>query len=167
MAVGSLHRAQSDHQAAADQARQQPAVWVLAGLYSFSQSAQATARAIQHGSESFPAYTPVGQFEAHAVPSGTDYALWVRYVPKALPADVTAGPAALIRAAASGRQSMHAQQAAALLSEHGYECAAELVLTELSERRGDMSAQQAAEHLVALHLPAASVRMNPTPKDYA
>lgn len=166
MEVGSLHRAQADHPAAADQARQQPAVWVLAGLYSSSQSAQATARAIQHGSRAFPDYTPFAQFEAYAVPSGTGCALWVRYMPKVWPADVTAGPAALIRAAASGRQYMHAMQAAALLSEHGYECAAELVLAELG-KRGDMSAQQAAEHLVELHLPAASVRMHPTPKDYA
>ncbi|MEW2068467.1 hypothetical protein [Streptomyces sp. NPDC007346] len=167
MAIGSPYRAQSDHPAAADAAREQPGMWVLAGLYPSGDSARSTAREIERGTPTFPAYVPVGQFEAQAVPSEEDYALWVRYVPRARPADATAGPATLIRKAAEARRSMHAKQAARLLAEHGYERAAELVLTELRVRRGHMSARQAADYLVELNQPAASIRTNPTPKDYA
>ncbi|MFG2404186.1 hypothetical protein ACGFR8_07580 [Streptomyces brevispora] len=87
-------------------------------------------------------------------------------VPLVQPVDATAGPVTLIRAAAKVSRRMHAKQSALLLREHGYEHAAELVLTELHQRRGRMSARQAADFLTDLNQPAASVRTS-IPKDYA
>ncbi|MFH8577203.1 hypothetical protein [Streptomyces zaomyceticus] len=83
--IRSIHRGVGDHRAAAEAARAQRGTWTLAGLYSSSASAKSTARQIQAGDPSFPAYEPAGAFEAYAAPAGEDDAVWVRYVAGAEP----------------------------------------------------------------------------------
>ncbi|MET9321906.1 hypothetical protein ABZX75_17190 [Streptomyces sp. NPDC003038] len=65
------------------------------------------------------------------------------------------GPVALILAAASERRGMHAKQAAQLLDQHGYTDAAAVVMAELKNRRGHMSAKGAASLLHTLARDAA------------
>jgi hypothetical protein len=68
-----------DHRHAADQARQMPGQWVLAGTYPSRVSAVSAAFQVRTG-ERIPAYRPAGAFEARTEPTqdGTD--LYVRYV---------------------------------------------------------------------------------------
>ena len=73
-----------------------------------------------------------------------------------LPAQAT-GPVELILKAASETKGMHGQQAAHLLTQHGYAEEAAAVQAELSARGGHMSARQAAEFLHIVSAPAPAV----------
>lgn len=68
-----------DHRHAADQARQMPGQWVLAGTYPSRVSAMSAALQVRTG-ERILAYRPAGTFEARTEPTqdGTD--LFVRRV---------------------------------------------------------------------------------------
>ncbi|MFJ3100300.1 hypothetical protein [Streptomyces sp. NPDC086835] len=77
------------------------------------------------------------------------------------------GPVAVVLAAARERRAMHAKQAAQVLEDHGYGNAAVLVRTELTKRRGHMSARQAATFLTAVASPAVSVRTITNTRDHA
>jgi hypothetical protein len=72
-------RGRVDHQHAADQARQMPGQWVLAGTYGSSASAQSAALQVRNG-EKAPAYRPAGAFEARTKITQDGADLWVRYV---------------------------------------------------------------------------------------
>ncbi|MEU0276063.1 hypothetical protein [Streptomyces sp. NPDC006307] len=80
MTHGSTHRAVSDHAAVAAAARAERGTWMLAALYPSSATARGVAKHIRNGSEKYPAYLPVGSYEAYAARAGDDEALWVRYV---------------------------------------------------------------------------------------
>jgi len=72
-------RPMADHQHAANQARQMPGQWVLAGTYGSSASAQSAALQVRTG-EKAPAYRPAGAFEARTEVTQDGADLWVRYV---------------------------------------------------------------------------------------
>lgn len=71
-------RARVDHQHAADQARQMPGQWVLAGTYGSRASAQAAGNQVRTGDRA-PAYPPAGSFEARTRVTQDGADLWVRY----------------------------------------------------------------------------------------
>lgn len=71
-------------------------------------------------------------------------------------------PVALILAAARQRRSMHAAQAAQLLDEHGHPDAAAILRSEITSRRGHLSAKQAATLLRDLAVPAPSPSLTDT-----
>ncbi|QIJ62592.1 hypothetical protein [Streptomyces sp. JB150] len=77
----SRHRSRqrADHQHAAEQARQMPGQWVLAGTYGSSASAVSAALQVRTGNR-VPAYRPAGSFEAHTELTQDGADLWVRYV---------------------------------------------------------------------------------------
>jgi len=69
----------ADHQHAAEQARQMPGQWVLAGTYRSSLSAKSVTRAIRAG-DRMPHYRPVGAFEARTELAEDGADVYVRYV---------------------------------------------------------------------------------------
>ncbi|MHC3474640.1 hypothetical protein ACYF6T_38925 [Streptomyces sp. 7R007] len=69
----------ADHQHAADQARQMPGRWVLAGTYGSTQSATGMAHQVRTG-KSVPAYRPAGAFEPHVDLTDDGADLYVRYL---------------------------------------------------------------------------------------
>lgn len=71
-------RVRVDHQHAADQARQMPGEWVLAGTYGSRASAQAASNQVRTGDRT-PAYLPAGAFEARTEVTQDGADLWVRY----------------------------------------------------------------------------------------
>ncbi|SHI65729.1 hypothetical protein [Streptomyces sp. 3214.6] len=84
-------RPRVDHQHAADQARQMPGQWVLAGTYGSSASAQSAALQVRTG-EKAPAYRPAGAFEGRTLVTQDGADLWVRYTrsDSRLPSDFAA-----------------------------------------------------------------------------
>jgi hypothetical protein len=86
-------RPRADHQHAADQARQMPGTWVLAGTYASRASAVSTALQVRTG-ERAPAYRPAGSFEARTEVTQDGADLWVRYVADRTAADFCASVAA-------------------------------------------------------------------------
>jgi hypothetical protein len=72
-------RPRANHQHAADQARQLPGQWVLAGTYASSHSADGTARRVRTGDLN-PAYRPAGAFKARVQLTDDGADLWIRYV---------------------------------------------------------------------------------------
>ncbi|MFJ9114433.1 hypothetical protein ACIRJO_02670 [Streptomyces sp. NPDC102394] len=80
-------RPRADHQHAADQARQMPGQWVLAGTYSSGASAQHAVRQVRTG-ERMPAYRPAGSFQARTELTQDGADLWVCYVADPRAADV-------------------------------------------------------------------------------
>jgi hypothetical protein len=78
----SRHRSRrrADHQHAAEQARQMPGQWVLAGSYGSSASAVSAALQVRTG-DRVPAYRPAGAFEARHEVTQDGVDLWVRYLP--------------------------------------------------------------------------------------
>ncbi|MFE6362923.1 hypothetical protein ACFVP3_23355 [Streptomyces sp. NPDC057806] len=76
---GHTVRARTDHQHAAQQARQIPAQWVLAGTYGSRASAVSAASQVRSG-DRLPAYRPAGSFEARSEVTQDGVDLWVRYV---------------------------------------------------------------------------------------
>ncbi|HEY6116154.1 MAG TPA: hypothetical protein VI172_09370 [Candidatus Dormibacteraeota bacterium] len=74
-------RARVDHQHAADQARQMPGQWVLAGTYGSRASAQSAALQVRTGDRA-PAYLPAGTFAARTEVTQDGADLWVRYAPR-------------------------------------------------------------------------------------
>ncbi|MFF3847992.1 hypothetical protein [Streptomyces sp. NPDC002328] len=79
-------RARVDHQHAAQQAREMPGQWVLAGTYGSRASAADAALHVRTGRD-LAAYRPAGSFEARPELTQDGADLWVRYVD---PAAVTA-----------------------------------------------------------------------------
>lgn len=75
-------RARPDHQHAADQARQMPGQWVLAGTYGGRASAQSAALQVRTGNRA-PTYLPAGSFEARTEVTQEGADLWVRYLDQA------------------------------------------------------------------------------------
>ncbi|MGW1796871.1 hypothetical protein ACWCQN_12880 [Streptomyces sp. NPDC001984] len=69
----------SDHRHAADQARQMPGQWVLAGTYGSRASAMSAANMVRTG-DRLPSYRPAGAFEARPELTQDGCDLWVRYV---------------------------------------------------------------------------------------
>ncbi|MCQ9178712.1 hypothetical protein KMT30_06640 [Streptomyces sp. IBSBF 2953] len=90
-------RARADHQHAADQARQMPGRWVLAGTYGSRASAEAAAIQVRTGRRT-PAYLPAGSFQARTEVTQDGADLWVRYahqpVREASDSEAASGPAA-------------------------------------------------------------------------
>ncbi|MFJ1653454.1 hypothetical protein ACIOC2_19105 [Streptomyces sp. NPDC088337] len=74
------HRPRADHQHAAQQARQMPGQWVLAGTYGSRASAVSASLQVRTG-EKIPAYRPAGTFEARTELTQDGADLWVRYLP--------------------------------------------------------------------------------------
>jgi hypothetical protein len=72
-------RPRADHQHAADQARQMPGQWVLAGTYGSRASAVSAALQVRTG-ERMPAYRPAGAYAADVRLTQDGADLWVRYV---------------------------------------------------------------------------------------
>lgn len=68
-----------DHRHAADQAREMPGTWVLAGTYASSSSAGHAARHVRSG-ERLPAYRPAGSFRARTEVTQDGVDLWVCFV---------------------------------------------------------------------------------------
>lgn len=77
-------RPRADHRHAADQARQMPGQWVLAGTYASSASAGAAAIQVRTG-EKVPAYRPAGAYESRTELTQDGADLWVRFL-------LTSGP---------------------------------------------------------------------------
>lgn len=75
----SVYRARPDHPAAAEAARSQRGVWLLAAIYPSGASARTVVRRVPSAS-AMPAYAPAGDFEAYVAQHEEGYALWVRYV---------------------------------------------------------------------------------------
>lgn len=71
-------RPRADHQHAAAMARQLPGMWVLAGSYASSHSADGAARHVRTG-DRVPAYLPAGSFAARVQLTDDGADLWVRY----------------------------------------------------------------------------------------
>ncbi|MGW0583525.1 hypothetical protein ACWD25_48205 [Streptomyces sp. NPDC002920] len=71
-----------DHRIAADQARQLPGQWVLAGTYPSSVSAKGASLQVRTGTR-LPAYRPAGAFEARTEITQDGVDLWVRYLDQA------------------------------------------------------------------------------------
>lgn len=78
-------RPRADHQHAADQARQMPGQWVLAGTYGSRASAQAAAVQVRTGRRA-AAYLPAGTYQARTEVTQDGADLWVRYAAPAEPA---------------------------------------------------------------------------------
>ncbi|MFD1656944.1 hypothetical protein ACFSL4_01515 [Streptomyces caeni] len=72
-------RPRPDHQHAAQQARQMPGQWVLAGTYQSRASAVAAAFQVRTG-ERVPAYRPAGTYEGRPEVTQDGADLWVRYL---------------------------------------------------------------------------------------
>ncbi|GAB2714749.1 hypothetical protein [Streptomyces bullii] len=76
----------ADHRHAADQARQLPGHWVLAGTYGSRASAVSAALQVRTG-DRLPAYRPAGAYAADVRLTQDGADLWIRYVdPAALQA---------------------------------------------------------------------------------
>jgi hypothetical protein len=90
---GHVKVARTDHHAAAQQARELPGQWVLAGSYGSLASAQTTARGVR-GADRIPAYAPAGAFEARAEITQDNVDLYVRYVDGQASSDFQASMAA-------------------------------------------------------------------------
>ncbi|MEU1596162.1 hypothetical protein ABZ468_25715 [Streptomyces sp. NPDC005708] len=77
---GPVNNARTDHRHAADQARQLPDQWVLAGTYGSTASAKSAARMVRAGDDKLPFYRPAGAFDTRTelTQDGTD--LFVRYL---------------------------------------------------------------------------------------
>jgi hypothetical protein len=71
-------RPRADHQHAADQAKQMPGTWVLAGTYASRATAVSTALQVRTG-ERACAYRPAGAYEARTELTQDGADLWVRY----------------------------------------------------------------------------------------
>ncbi|MET9081394.1 hypothetical protein ABZX77_05735 [Streptomyces sp. NPDC004237] len=71
--------ARADHQVAAQQAREVPGTWVLAGVYGSHASAATTAREVSKA-ERIPAYRPAGTFDAYTAITDDGVDLYVRYI---------------------------------------------------------------------------------------
>jgi hypothetical protein len=71
-------RPRADHQHAADQAKQMPGTWVLAGTYASRASAVSAALQVRTG-ERTPAYRPTGTYEPRTELTDDGADLWVRY----------------------------------------------------------------------------------------
>jgi hypothetical protein len=76
---GLKARPRADHQHAADQARQMPGTWVLAGTYASRASAVSAALQVRTG-ERLSAYRPAGTYEARTELTDDGADLWVRYI---------------------------------------------------------------------------------------
>ncbi|MFF9097612.1 hypothetical protein ACF1AX_31380 [Streptomyces sp. NPDC014802] len=74
-----VFRAHTDHQHAAQQARELPHQWVLAGTYGSRASAVSAALQVRTG-ERIPAYRPAGAFEARTEVTADGADLYVRYI---------------------------------------------------------------------------------------
>lgn len=74
-----VFRARTDHQHAAQQARELPRQWVLAGTYGSRASAVSAALQVRTG-ERIPAYRPAGSFEARTEVTAEGADLYVRYI---------------------------------------------------------------------------------------
>jgi hypothetical protein len=73
-------RPKPDHQHAADQARQMPGTWVLAGPYASTANAKVAALHVRQGERGrLPAYAPSGAFEARSELTQEGADLWVCY----------------------------------------------------------------------------------------
>jgi hypothetical protein len=72
-------RPRADHQHAAQQAREMPGQWVIAGTYSSRASAVSAALQVRTG-ERIPAYRPAGSFRARTEVTQDGADLWVCYV---------------------------------------------------------------------------------------
>ena len=75
---GHTTKARTDHQHAAQQARQMPGLWVLAGTYNSRASAVSAALQVRTG-EHIPAYRPAGSFQARTELTQVGADLWVCY----------------------------------------------------------------------------------------
>lgn len=76
---GHTTRARTDHPHAAQQAREMPGRWVLAGTYGSRASAVSATLQVRTG-ERVPSYRPAGTFEARTELTQDGADLWVRYV---------------------------------------------------------------------------------------
>ncbi|WP_406168969.1 hypothetical protein [Streptomyces sp. NBC_00996] len=76
---GHTVKARTDHQHAAQQARQMPGQWVLAGTYGSGASATSAALQVRTG-ERLPTYRPAGAFRARTEVTQDGADLWVCYV---------------------------------------------------------------------------------------
>lgn len=76
---GHTTKARTDHQHAAQQARDMPGQWVLAGTYGSRASAVSAALQVRLG-ERIPAYRPAGHFRARTEVTQDGADLWVCYV---------------------------------------------------------------------------------------
>lgn len=75
------HRGPTDHQHAADQARQMPGQWVFAGAYNSRASAASTARLVRTPDDrSGRFYGPTGSFAARTELTDDGADLYVRYI---------------------------------------------------------------------------------------
>ena len=73
-------RPRADHQHVADQARQLPGQWVLAGAYNSSSSASHAAGLVRNASDSsMRFYRPAGAFETRTELTDDGADLWVRH----------------------------------------------------------------------------------------
>ncbi|MGW1001746.1 hypothetical protein [Streptomyces sp. NPDC002520] len=72
-------RPRADHQHAAQQAREMPGQWVLAGTYASGASATSAALQVRTG-ERLAAYRPAGAFRARMEVTQDGADLWVCYV---------------------------------------------------------------------------------------
>ncbi|MFF3884103.1 hypothetical protein [Streptomyces sp. NPDC001914] len=71
-------RPKPDHQHAAEQARQMPGTWVLAGPYASTANAKVAALHVRQGERGrLPAYTPAGAFKARSELTQEGADLWV------------------------------------------------------------------------------------------
>lgn len=73
-----VRRSQTDHQAVAAKARQEPGVWTLAGIYRSSLSARGTASHIATGRLS--SYEPASAFEAYSTATDDGHPVWTRCI---------------------------------------------------------------------------------------
>lgn len=76
---GRVTRPRADHKHAAQQAREMPGQWVLAGTYASGASATSAALQVRTG-ERLPAYRPAGAFRARTEVTQDGADLWVCYV---------------------------------------------------------------------------------------
>jgi hypothetical protein len=75
-------RPHADHRHAAEQARQMPGQWVLAGTYGSRASAVSAALQVRTG-DRLPAYRPAGGYAADVRLTQDGADLWVRYADEA------------------------------------------------------------------------------------
>lgn len=76
---GHTVKASTDHRHAAEQAREMPGLWVLAGTYGSGASAKTGALQVRTG-ERIPSYRPAGSFRARTEITQEGVDLWVCYV---------------------------------------------------------------------------------------